>query len=51
LLFLATRGTSVLGFINEEIISEEIVRTLAGTCALVLTVPISTWLATLAQKR
>ncbi len=51
LLFLATRGTTVAGFINEEVVSEEIIRTLAGTCALVLTVPISTWFATLFQKR
>lgn len=51
LLFLATRGTTVGGFINEEVVSEEIIRTLAGTCALVLTVPISTWFATLFQKR
>jgi len=34
-------------FFNNEQIAEELVRTLAGTCALVLTVPISTWFATI----
>ena len=37
-------------FFNNELIAEEIVRTLAGTCALVLTVPLSTWFATLPHK-
>ncbi len=37
-------------FFNNELVAEEIIRTLAGTCALVLTVPISTWFATLAPK-
>ncbi|NQV89940.1 YibE/F family protein [Candidatus Uhrbacteria bacterium] len=37
-------------FFNNEIIAEELVRTLAGTCALVLTVPISTWFATLPHR-
>jgi len=49
LLFLA----STVGFnqfINTEMIAEEIVRTLAGTAALILTVPIATWLATYSHK-
>lgn len=41
---------SVQAFFGNELIGEEIVRTLAGTCALVLTVPISTWFATLAPR-
>lgn len=45
LLFRSTAGLSFGGFISTEDISEEIVRTLAGTIALVLTVPISTWFA------
>ncbi len=46
LLFLHTQGMSIGRFLNEELVAEEIIRTLAGTMALVLTVPISTWLAT-----
>lgn len=38
-------------FFNEESIAEEMVRTLAGTVALVLTVPISTWFAVWYKKR
>ncbi|TAL51260.1 YibE/F family protein [Patescibacteria group bacterium] len=34
-------------FLQNEIVAEEVVRTLAGTCALVLLVPLSTWFATL----
>ncbi|MBI4435191.1 YibE/F family protein [Candidatus Uhrbacteria bacterium] len=34
-------------FLQNEIVAEELVRTLAGTCALVLLVPLSTWFATL----
>ena len=41
---------SLQTFFGNELIGEEIVRTLAGTCALVLTVPISTWFATLAPR-
>ncbi|MCR4314499.1 MAG: YibE/F family protein [Candidatus Uhrbacteria bacterium] len=33
-------------FLQNELVAEELVRTLAGTCALVLLVPISTWFAT-----
>lgn len=45
LLFWSTRSLSIGDFLNTEAVSEEIVRTLAGTVALVLTVPISTWFA------
>jgi len=48
---LFTHGELTLqAFINNELVAEEIIRTLAGTCALVLTVPISTWFATLAPR-
>lgn len=50
LLFMITQGVTPLRFLNEEPVAEEIVRTLAGTMALILTVPISTWLATFAHK-
>lgn len=50
LLFLWTPGIDTIRFINEEPVAEEIVRTLAGTIALVLTVPISTLFATFSQK-
>ncbi|MBI4592359.1 YibE/F family protein [Candidatus Uhrbacteria bacterium] len=33
-------------FLQNELVAEELVRTIAGTCALVLLVPLSTWLAT-----
>lgn len=48
LLFLATQGVSWGQFLNTEQVAEEIVRTLAGTSALVLTVPLATLLATFA---
>ena len=51
LLFLMTPEVTFIRFLNEEPIAEEIVRTLAGTMALMLTVPISTWFATFIQKR
>ncbi|MBU0613797.1 YibE/F family protein [Patescibacteria group bacterium] len=38
-------------FISEEVVAEEVVRTLAGTTALILTVPLATWFATIFQKR
>ncbi|MBU0646158.1 YibE/F family protein [Patescibacteria group bacterium] len=46
-LFLLFLNSDVdwVAFVNTEVVAEEIVRTLAGTSALVLTVPISTWLA------
>lgn len=37
-------------FLQNELVVEELVRTLAGTCALVLLVPLSTWFATLNPK-
>ena len=46
LIFWATRSLTIGDFLNTEAVSEEIVRTLAGTLALVLTVPLSTWFAT-----
>lgn len=51
LLFMLTHSIDVIRFINEEVVAEEIVRTLAGTTALILTVPIATWFATFAQKK
>jgi uncharacterized membrane protein len=51
LLFMYTEGIDAWRFLNEEPVAEEIVRTLAGTLALILTVPISTWLATMARKQ
>ncbi|MFH1712515.1 MAG: YibE/F family protein [Patescibacteria group bacterium] len=50
LLFMTTHGVTTMRFINEELVSEEIIRTLAGTIALVLTVPIATLFATFAHK-
>lgn len=51
LLFLMTDAITFSRFINEEPIVEEIVRTLAGTMGLLLTVPIATWFATFGYKR
>lgn len=51
LLYMLTQGISVSQFLNEEPVAEEIIRTLAGTAALVLTVPISTWFAVWHKKR
>lgn len=51
LLFMLTKDVGALRFINDELIAEEIVRTLAGTSALILTVPIATAFATWYQKR
>ncbi|EKD47252.1 MAG: hypothetical protein ACD_66C00151G0004 [uncultured bacterium] len=51
LLFYANGVVDWMRFINTEIVAEEIVRTLAGTTALLLLVPISTWFAVLVQKR
>ncbi|HBL39603.1 TPA: hypothetical protein DDZ10_02935 [Candidatus Uhrbacteria bacterium] len=51
LLFLLGDNIPGWRFINEELVAEEIVRTLAGTLALVLLVPISTWFATWGKKR
>lgn len=51
LLFVGHSEIAGLRFLNQEQVAEEIVRTLAGTMALVLTVPISTWFATFIKKR
>lgn len=51
LLFIMTPEIDAVRFINEEPVAEEIVRTLAGTMALVLTVPIATAFATFGKKR
>ncbi|PIQ67920.1 hypothetical protein COY25_01035 [Candidatus Uhrbacteria bacterium CG_4_10_14_0_2_um_filter_41_7] len=51
LLFVGHSEIAGLRFINQEQVAEEIVRTLAGTMALVLTVPISSWFATFIKKR
>ncbi len=45
LLFRSTPGLSFGGFVGTEAVAEEIVRTLSGTIALVLCVPIATWFA------
>ncbi|MBT6253641.1 YibE/F family protein [Candidatus Uhrbacteria bacterium] len=49
LLFMIGQEIDLWRFINEELVAEEIIRTLAGTLALVLLVPISTILAVLVQ--
>ena len=49
LLFMHFSG-SWQSFLQYEVVAEEIVRTFAGTSALVLTVPISTFFATLQPK-
>ncbi|MFC1787959.1 YibE/F family protein, partial [Patescibacteria group bacterium] len=51
LLFMLREDIGILRFINEEVVAEEIVRTIAGTLALVLLVPLSTWFAVMAQKK
>lgn len=48
LLFFSA-STDVISFLNNEVVAEEIVRTLAGTSALILTVPLSTLFATIPQ--
>lgn len=50
LLFLSTPGLTLGQFLNTEQVAEEVVRTLAGTAALMLTVPLSTWFAALAER-
>lgn len=49
LLFLHS-SISISDFLNNEVVAEELVRTLAGTCALILTVPISTVLGSIPHK-
>lgn len=51
LIFLADQSVSFSRFINTEAVAEEVVRTLAGTTALVLTVPLTTFLASWAWSR
>lgn len=51
LLFLMTKDVGMWRFMNDELIAEEIVRTMAGTSALVLTVPITTALSAWYQTR
>ncbi len=45
LIFMADHSVSLWRFLNTEAVAEEIVRTLGGTCALVLTVPVASLLA------
>ncbi len=46
-LLLALRDDmGLMRLLNEEIIAEELIRTVAGTGALILLVPIATWIAT-----
>ncbi|HCC83942.1 TPA: hypothetical protein DEP96_03770 [Candidatus Uhrbacteria bacterium] len=45
LIFMADQSVSLWRFLNTEAVAEEIVRTLGGTCALVLTVPVASLLA------
>ena len=51
LIFMMNDTISITRFLNEEFVAEEIIRTLAGTSALILTVPIATWFAILIRKR
>ena len=51
LIFLSASEVSFLRFLNEEPVAEEIVRTFAGTLALVLTVPLATLFAAFSLKR
>lgn len=51
LLFIVTPEITTMRFLNQEPVAEEIVRTLAGTMALILTVPVSTLFATFVKKR
>jgi len=51
ILFLSQSGVSAFTFINKEAVAEEVVRTVSGTCALVLTVPISTAIAAWVAKK
>lgn len=51
LLFFLREDITIWRFVNEELVAEELIRTLAGTTALVLLVPISTWLATYVVSR
>lgn len=50
LLFM-NQSADLWVFFNNELVAEEIIRILAGTCALVLTVPLSTWFAIQTHER
>ena len=50
LLFALRDDMNLIRLLNEEIIAEEIIRTIAGTSALILLVQISTWFATRLYK-
>jgi uncharacterized membrane protein len=50
LLFMQ-QSAEISVFFNNELVAEEIMRILAGTCALVLTVPLSTWFAIQTHER
>ncbi|MDG1949396.1 MAG: YibE/F family protein, partial [bacterium] len=50
LLFMQ-QSSDISVFFNNELVAEEIMRILAGTCALVLTVPLSTWFAIQTHER
>ncbi len=51
LLLFLYHSVDTLSFLNTEIVTEEIVRTIAGTMALILCVPISTLVATFVYRR
>jgi len=51
LLLFLYHSVGTLSFLNSEVVTEEIVRTIAGTTALILCVPISSLIATFAYKR
>jgi len=51
LLFLTVEEMGFWRFMNEEVVAEEIVRTLSGTIGLILLVPIATLIAVLSQTR
>jgi uncharacterized membrane protein len=48
LIFFVISQQSLGTVANEEVVATEIVRTLVGSIGLVASVPITTWLATLA---
>lgn len=51
LLFLSDKSVSFSRFMNTEMVAQEVVRTLAGTTALILVVPLATFLAAWAWSR
>lgn len=50
LLLISQSDTSILKIINSEVFSTEIVRTIVGSIGLILTVPITTFLAVMFIK-